>query len=77
MVFEKIKGMIVEQLLIDDPNSITMETSFVDDLEADSLDIVELIMAIESEYGITISDEEVETMRTVGDVVNYIQDNAN
>ena len=72
MVFDKIKELIVEQFMISNPDGITLATSFVDDLEADSLDIVELIMAVEEEFGITIEDQDVEGIKTIGDVVNYI-----
>lgn len=72
MVFDKIKALIVEQFMINDPDTITMQTSFVDDLEADSLDIVELIMAVEEEFGVAIDDQDVDGVKTIGDVVNYI-----
>lgn len=72
MVFDKIKELIVEQFMISNPDEITLATSFVDDLEADSLDIVELIMAVEEEFGIAIEDQDVEGIKTIGDVVNYI-----
>ena len=72
MIFEKVKELIVEQLMIENPDEITMNTSFSDDLEADSLDLVELIMAIEDEFNLSVEDEEVENIKTVGDVVNFI-----
>ncbi|MCR1933920.1 acyl carrier protein [Clostridium tepidum] len=72
MIFEKIKSTIAEQLSIDE-EEITMESSFVDDLGADSLDIVELIMALETEFDLEIPDEDAEEISTVGDVVNYIK----
>lgn len=71
-MFEKIKGIIAEQLGLD-ASEITMESSFVDDLGADSLDIVELIMALEEEFDIEFPDEDAERVATVGDVVNYIK----
>jgi len=74
MIFEKVKELIVEQLMIENPDEITMNTSFSDDLEADSLDLVELIMAIEDEFNLSVEDEEVENIKTVGDVVNFIAD---
>ena len=74
MVFDKIKELIVEQFMIADPDTITMQTSFVDDLEADSLDIVELIMAVEEEFGVAIDDQDVDGVKTIGDVVNYISE---
>lgn len=73
--FEKIKSVIVDQLGVDE-NSITMDTAFIDDLGADSLDIVELIMGIENEFDMEIPDEDAETITTVGDAVKYIRDNA-
>lgn len=72
MVFEKIRAMLAEQLEINE-NTITEDTDIVDDLGADSLDVVELIMGAESEYGIVITDEAVQGFRTVGDVVAYIE----
>ena len=70
-IFEKVKGIIVEQLGVTD-TSVTMEASFIDDLGADSLDIVELVMAIEEEFDIEIPDSDAEKVVTVGDVVDYI-----
>ena len=72
-IFEKIKGIIVEQLGVTD-SSVTMESSFIDDLGADSLDIVELIMALEEEFDTEIPDADAEKVVTVGDVVDYIKD---
>ena len=71
-VAEKVKQIIVEQLGVDE-NQVDPSASFVDDLGADSLDIVELVMALEEEYDLEISDEEAEKIRTVGDVVTYIE----
>ena len=71
-MFEKIRTSIASQLSID-AEEIKMESSFMNDLGADSLDIVELIMALEEEYDIEIPDEDVEKMATVGDVVEYIK----
>ena len=73
-VFEKVKGIIVEQLGVAD-TAVTMEASFIDDLGADSLDIVELVMAIEEEFKIEIPDADAEKVVTVGDVVDYIKEN--
>lgn len=73
--FEKIKAVIVDQLGIDE-SAVTMDASFVDDLGADSLDIVELIMGLETEFDIEIPDEEAENITTVGDAVNYIKENS-
>ncbi len=72
-VFERVKGVIVEQLGVAE-NNVTMEASFIDDLGADSLDIVELIMALEEEFDTEIPDSDAEKIVTVGDVVEYIKD---
>ena len=74
-VLEKVKEVISEQLGIDDTDSITTETTFIDDLGADSLDIVELIMALEEEFDMEIAEEEAEKITSVGDVVSYIENN--
>ncbi len=73
MVFDKIKTIIEEQLGIDE-KEISLSSAFVEDLGADSLDIVELIMAFESEFDIEIPDEDVEGMETVEDAVNYVKE---
>ena len=73
-VFEKVKGIIVEQLGASE-SAVTMEASFIDELGADSLDIVELVMAIEEEFDIEIPDADAEKVVTVGDVVDYIKEN--
>ncbi len=70
--FDKIKKIIVDQLGVDD-SEVTPEASFVDDLGADSLDTVELVMALEEEYGIEIPDEDAEKLLTVEDVIKYIE----
>ncbi len=70
--FERVKAVIVDQLGADE-SAVTPEASFVDDLGADSLDIVELIMGLETEFDIEIPDEEAESIRTVGDAVDYIK----
>ena len=75
MVFDKIKELLAQQLDIDE-DSITTETKISEDLGADSLDVVELLMAIEEEFGVQIPDEEIENFKTVGDVVEYIQANS-
>ncbi|NLX64505.1 MAG: acyl carrier protein [Clostridiaceae bacterium] len=72
MVFEKVRDIIVEQLGVDEED-VKMESSFIDDLGADSLDIVELIMAIEEEFDLEIPDKEAEKITTVGDAVEYIK----
>jgi acyl carrier protein len=70
--FERVKDIIVEQLGVD-PEKVTMEARFREDLEADSLDLVELIMAFEDEFGGEISDEEAQQIKTVGQAVTYLQ----
>ena len=75
VLFEKVKSIIAYQLGIDDLDSITMETSLVEDLEADSLDAVEVIMALEDEFGIEIPDEDAENFKTIGDLYKYIEAN--
>ncbi len=74
MVFDKIKEIIMEQLQVDE-SEITMETNLMKDLSADSLDAVEIIMAIEDEYGIEIPDEEAESIQTVQDLVRFVEEN--
>lgn len=76
MVFEKIRTMLSEQLDIEE-EKITMDSAITQDLGADSLDVVDLLMAIEDEFEVEIPDEEVENITTVGDVVNYISDHMN
>ena len=73
-ILEKVKAIIVEQLGVAD-TAVTMEASFIDDLGADSLDIVELVMAIEEEFDIEIPDSDAEKVVTVADVVDYIKEN--
>ena len=70
-MFEKIKEIIADKLSVD-PESITLEASFIDDLNADSLDIVELVMAVEEEFDIEFPDEDAENISTVSDAVEYI-----
>lgn len=74
MTFEELKNIIVETLNADE-DKVTMEASLADDLQADSLDAVELNMAIEEACGVSIPDEELPNMKTVGDIFNYIQNN--
>jgi acyl carrier protein len=70
-VFEKVKNIIIDQLGVDE-EEVTMGANFRDDLEADSLDLVELIMAFEEEFGGEISDEEAQNITTVGQAVTYL-----
>lgn len=74
-IFERVKEVIGEQLGIEDIETITMETTFIDDLGADSLDIVELIMALEDEFDMEIPEAEAEKISSVGDAVEYIKNN--
>ncbi len=71
--YEKFKGIIAEQLGVE-PEQVTPDASFVDDLNADSLDLVELIMAFEEEYGMEIPDEDAEKIQTVGAAWDYVQE---
>ena len=72
-MFEKIRDIIVEQLGLDDADALTMDTSLKEDLDADSLDAVELVMAFEEEFGCEIPDEEAENFKTIGNIVEYIE----
>lgn len=72
MTFDKIKGIIAEQLGVEE-NAITMDTNLMKDLEADSLDAVEIIMAIEDEFDIEVPDEDAEKFQTVADIVSYVE----
>jgi acyl carrier protein len=72
-VAEKVKKMIVEQLGVSE-SEVVPAAKFIDDLGADSLDIVELVMALEDEYGIEIPDEDAEKIETVGDAIKYIEE---
>ncbi len=74
MIFEKVREIIVDQLGVEE-DEVAMESSFIDDLGADSLDIVELIMALEEEFDLEIPDEEAEKITIVSDVVEYIKNN--
>lgn len=73
-IFDKVKDIIVEQLGVAE-GTVTMEASFIDDLGADSLDIVELIMALEEEFDLEIPDSDAEKIVSVSDVVDYIKEN--
>ena len=74
MIFDRIRDIIIEQLQVEE-SDVNMDTNLMKDLSADSLDAVEIIMAIEDEYGIEIPDEESEKMQTVGDLVRYVEEN--
>lgn len=71
-VFEKVKTIVVDQLEVEDPDKVTPEADFANDLGADSLDVVELVMALEEEFDIEIPDEDAEGIDTVGKAVDYI-----
>ena len=73
-IFEKVRDLIADQLDIADKNTITEGSSITDDLGADSLDVVDLVMAIEDEFSVEIPEDEVENMKLVGDIVKYIED---
>ncbi|WP_028519816.1 acyl carrier protein [Ruminococcus flavefaciens] len=74
MIFEKLKDIIAEQLSVE-ADEVTMDSNIQDDLGADSLDVVDLITTIEDEFDISIPDEAVEEIKTVGDIVNYVEKN--
>lgn len=74
MVFEKIKEILAQQLDVD-ANSITLDDSIVDDLGADSLDAIDIVMSIEDDFKIEVPDEIVEKMEVVADIVNYVENN--
>lgn len=75
MILQKVKEIVADQLGIDDVDSITSTTSLINDLEADSLDAVEIVMAIEDEFGVEIPDEEAEGFKNIGDIVEYVTSN--
>jgi len=72
MVFEKLKEILVDQLDVNE-DTITMESSITDDLGADSLDVVDLVMSLEEEFDVEIPDEEIEAIKVVGDIVRFIE----
>ena len=74
MVFEKVRDIIVDQLDVDE-DKVKMEASISDDLGADSLDLVDLVMSFEEEFDIEIPDDQVENVKTVGDIVKFIEEN--
>jgi acyl carrier protein len=77
LIFETLKNLIIERLNVDEDFPITLDTSFVDDLEADSIGLVELIMGIEDEYDIEIDDENADKIKTVRDAVEYLEKTIN
>ena len=74
-IFDKLKELVVDQLGVEEDEG-TMEASMQDDLGADSLDLVDLVMSVEEEFGVKVADEDLENIKTVGDIVNYIEDRA-
>lgn len=74
MVFEKLKSILMDQLEVEE-EKVTLEASIAEDLGADSLDIVDLIMSVEEEFDLEIPDDQIENIKTVGDVVKYIEEN--
>ncbi len=74
-MFERVKELIIEELVLDEDTEITEKTSLMDDLEADSLDAVEIIMALEDEFDLEIPDEAAEEFKNIGDIVKYIEAN--
>ena len=74
-IFEKLKELVVDQLGVEE-DEVTMEASMQDDLGADSLDLVDLVMSVEEEFGVKVADEDLENIKTVGDIVNYIEERA-
>ncbi|MCI8406636.1 MAG: acyl carrier protein [Oscillospiraceae bacterium] len=75
MVFEKIKKILIDQLDADE-DAVTMEASITDDLGADSLDLADIVMSIEEEFDIEVPDDQLVNIKNVGDIVKYIEDNA-
>ena len=74
-IFDKLKELVVDHLGVEE-DEVTMEASMQDDLGADSLDLVDLVMSVEEEFGVKVADEDLENIKTVGDIVNYIEDRA-
>ncbi len=75
MVFERIREIMCEQLDLEE-DSVTMESDIMEDFEADSLDLVDLVMSLEDEFNMEVPDDQIENSRTVGDVVRYIEENS-
>lgn len=74
-IFDKLKELVADQLGVEE-DEVTMEATMQDDLGADSLDLVDLVMSVEEEFGVKVADEDLENIKTVGDIVNYIEDRA-
>ena len=74
-IFDKLKELVVDQLGVEE-DEVTMEATMQDDLGADSLDLVDLVMSVEEEFGVKVADEDLENIKTVGDIVNYIEERA-
>ena len=72
MAFEKVRAILVDQLDVDE-DAVTMDSSITDDLGADSLDVVDMVMSLEEEFDMEIPDEDIENMKTVGDIVKFIE----
>ena len=75
VIFDKLKELVVDQLGVEE-DEVTMEATMQDDLGADSLDLVDLVMSVEEEFGVKVADEDLENIKTVGDIVNYIEERA-
>ena len=75
MVFERIREIICDQLDLEE-DKVTMDSDIMEDFEADSLDVVDLVMSIEDEFGLEVPDDQIENFRTVGDVVRYIEEHS-
>ncbi len=75
MVFEKIKSILIDQLDADE-DAVTMDASIVDDLGADSLDLADIVMSIEEEFDVEVPDDQLQNIKVVGDIVRYIEENA-
>ena len=75
MVSERIREIIFDQLDLEE-DKVTMDSDIMEDFEADSLDVVDLVMSIEDEFGLEVPDDQIENFRTVGDVVRYIEENS-
>ena len=75
MVFERIREIICDQLDLEE-DKVPMDSDIMEDFEADSLDVVDLVMSIEDEFGLEVPDDQIENFRTVGDVVRYIEENS-